>query len=212
VVVGAGSLAGNESEKEIAERVDAFVKSMPLSAPAVRGLMVEIKEPLDGSRPVGVRAGPSGAGRKGQQRRLAAGICFSAGVVGRHGDLVKRLATYSDLLGTTYSEGWREDASWIAEQALNKPVILKLDAGHIRDPSPFLTAMLAASGTSVEIVWSEPPDAKAAAAVCTEQLHDAFHHQATCSRGIPQPRRSVSRWMAWGTTSTAGSAAGPRMW
>ena len=46
VVVGAGSLTGNESEQEITQRVDAFVKSLPLSAAAVRGLMVEIKEPL----------------------------------------------------------------------------------------------------------------------------------------------------------------------
>jgi len=32
--------------------------------------------------------------------------------------------------------------------------------------SRFVTAMLAASGTSVEVVWSDPPDAKAASAVC----------------------------------------------
>jgi hypothetical protein len=70
-------------------------------------------------------------------------------------------------LGTTYYEGWRQDAAWIAEQALNKPLILKLDAGTSTTASAFLPAMLAASGTSVEIVWSEPPDAKAAVAVCT---------------------------------------------
>ncbi len=39
VVVKAGSLSGNESEQEITERVDAFVKSIPLSAAAVRGLL-----------------------------------------------------------------------------------------------------------------------------------------------------------------------------
>ena len=32
VMVGAGSLAGNESEKQITERVDAFLKTAPLSA------------------------------------------------------------------------------------------------------------------------------------------------------------------------------------
>ena len=46
MVVGAGSLAGSDSEQQITERVGAFLKSLPLSAAAVRGLMVEIKEPL----------------------------------------------------------------------------------------------------------------------------------------------------------------------
>ena len=166
VVVGAGSLTGQESEKQITERVDAFLKLLPLSAPAVRGVIVEIKEPLTvpdllafGLLRLAVTAKASNAGL-----RLA--FVFQPGFVGRHGDLVKRLATYSDLLGTTYSQGWREDARWIAEQALNKPLILKLDAGMSAATAPYLTAALAATGTSVEIVWSEPPDTKAAGAVC----------------------------------------------
>jgi hypothetical protein len=166
VVVGPGSLTGQESEKQITDRVDAFLKLAPLSAPAVRGLIVEIQEPLTapdllafGLMRLAVAAKASNAGL-----RLA--FVFPSGFVGRHGDFVKRLATYSDLLGTTYSQSWREDALWIAEQALNKPIILKLDAGMSAATAPYLTATLAASGTSVEIVWSEPPDAKAASAVC----------------------------------------------
>ncbi len=166
VVVEAGSLTRQESEKQITERVDAFLKLAPLSAPAVRGLIVEIKEPLTapdllafGLLRLAVTAKASNAGL-----RLA--FVFPSGFVGRHGDFVKRLATYSDLLGISYSQGWREDAAWIAEQALNKPLILKLDAGMSAATAPYLTATLAASGTSVEIVWSEPPDAKAASRVC----------------------------------------------
>jgi hypothetical protein len=166
VVVGAGSLVGNESEKQITERVDAFLKAAPLSAPAVRGLIVEIKEPVRapdlltfGLVHLALTAKASNAGL-----RLA--FVFQPGFIGRHGDIVKRLATYSDLLGTTYSEGWRHDAAWIAEQALNKPLILKLDATTSASAESFLTATLAASGTSVEIVWSEPGDATAAGAVC----------------------------------------------
>jgi len=49
---------------------------------------------------------------------------------------------------------------------LNKPLILKLEAGTVATTSSFLTAMFTANGTSVEIVWSEPPDAKSADAVC----------------------------------------------
>jgi hypothetical protein len=103
---------------------------------------------------------------KASNANLRLAFVFPSGFVGRHGDIVKRLATYSDLLGTTYSQRWREDAEWVAEQALNKPLILKLDAGMSATTTSYLTATLAASGTSVEIVWSEPPDAKAAGGVC----------------------------------------------
>ena len=166
VVVAAGSFVGNESEKQITERVDAFVKSMPLSASAVRGLIVEIKGSLTAPDPFAFGLVRLALTAKGSNASLRLAFVFQPGFVGRHGDIVKRLATYSELLGTTYYEGWREDAAWIAEQALNKPLILKLDAGTSATASSLLTATLAASGTSVEIVWSEPPDAKAAATVC----------------------------------------------
>ena len=166
VVVGAGSVAGNETEKQITERVDAFVKSMPLSAAAVRGLVVEIREPLTAPGLFAFGLVRLAVSAKGSNSSLRLAFVFQPGFVGRHGDIVKRLATYSDLLGTTYYEGWREDAAWIGEHALNKPLILKLDAGTSSTTSALLTAMLAASGTSVEIVWSEPPDARAAASVC----------------------------------------------
>ena len=170
VVVEASSLTGKESEREITERVDAFVKSMPLSAAAASGLLVEIKEPLKAPDLLGFGLVRLALAAKGNNAGLRVAFVFPPGFIGRHGDVVKRLATYSDLLGTTYAEGWRQDAAWIAEQALNKPIILKLDAlkldaGTSATTLPFLTAMLAASG-SVEIVWAEPPDAKAAAALC----------------------------------------------
>ena len=121
VVVEAGSLAGKESEQEITERVDAFVKSMPLSAAAVRGLLVEIKEPLKAPDLFAFGLVRLALAAKGNNAGLRLAFVFQPGFVGRHGDIVKRLATYSDLLGTTYAEGWRQDAAWIAEQALNKP-------------------------------------------------------------------------------------------
>jgi hypothetical protein len=165
-VVVTGSLVGKESEQEITRRVDAFVKSIPLSAAVVRGLLVEIKDPLRAPDLLAFGLVRLALAAKGNNAGLRVAFVFQPGFVGRHGDIVKRLATYSDLLGTTYAEGWRQDAAWIAEQALNKPVILKLDDEASATPSPFLMAMLAAGGTSVEIVWAEPPDAKAAAALC----------------------------------------------
>ena len=166
VVVATGSVAGNETERQITERVDAFVKSIPLSAAAVRGLIVEIKEPLTAPDLFAFGLVRLVLAAKASNAGLRLAFVFQPGFVGRHGEIVKRLATYSDLLGTTYYEGWREDAAWISEHALNKPLILKLDAAASATTATLLTATLAASGTSVEIVWSEPPDAKAAAAVC----------------------------------------------
>ncbi len=166
VVVDAGSLAGKESEQEISEQVDALVKSMPLSAAAVRGLLVEIKGSLKAPDLLAFGLVRLALAAKGSNAGLRLAFVFQPGFIGRHGDIVKRLATYSDLLGTTYAEGWRQDAAWIAEQALNKPVILKLDAGTSARPSPFVTTMLATGGSAVEIVWAEPPNTEAAAALC----------------------------------------------
>jgi hypothetical protein len=170
VVVKAGSPTGSTSEQEITERVDAFVKSMPLSASAVRGLVVEIKDaeikaPLRSSDLFTFGLARLALAGKGKNSGLRVAFVFPPGFVGAHGEVVSRVANYSDLLGITYGHGWREDAAWIAEHAINKPVILKSDTGASATPSPFLMAVLAA-GPAVEIVWAEPPDAKAAAALC----------------------------------------------
>ena len=164
VVAGSGSLTGQETEKQMTEKVDAFLKAAPLSDPAVRGLIVEIKEPMTAPDLFAFALLRLGVTAKASNARLRLAFVFQPGFVGRHGDIVTRLATYSDLLGTTYSRTWRQDATWIAEQALNKPLILKLDAETSAAPTTYLTAALAA--TSVEIVWSEPPDATSADRVC----------------------------------------------
>jgi len=166
VVAGSGSLTGQETEKQLNDKVDAFLKAAPLSAPAVRGLIVEIKEPMTAPDLFAFALLRLGVTAKASNTRLRLAFVFQPGFVGRHGNIVTRLATYSDMLGTTYSPTWRQDATWIAEQALNKPLILKLDAETSAAPTPYLTAALAAAGTSVEIVWSEPPDATSADRVC----------------------------------------------
>jgi hypothetical protein len=166
VVVEGGSLTGKESEREITERVDAFVKSLPLSATAVRGLVVGIKEPLRAPDLFAFGLVRLALAAKGNNAGLRLAFVFPQGFTGSHGGLVSRVANYSDLLGITYGHGWREDAVWIAEHAFNKPLILNADTGASATPSPFLATMLAA-GPSVEIVWAQPPDTKAAADLCT---------------------------------------------
>ena len=167
VVVKADSVAAKESEQGIGERVDAFVKSLPLSAAVVRGVVVEIKEPVMAPDLFAFGLVRLALAVKGNNSGVRLAFVFPAGFVGSHGDLVRRLATYSDLLGTTFAEGWRQEVTRISEEAMNKPVILKLETTASASPSPFLAAMLAAREPPVEIVWAEPPDGKSAAALCT---------------------------------------------
>jgi hypothetical protein len=168
VVAEVGPLIGKESEQEITQRVNALVESLPLSAPMVRGLVVEIKEPLRAPDLFTFGLVRLALAIKGNNAGLQLAFVFPPGFVGSHGDLVKRLANYSDLLGTSYGDGWRQAAQRIGEESLNKPIMLKLDATASATTSAFLTAMLAASRSPVEIVWAEPPDSKAAAALCRE--------------------------------------------
>jgi len=166
IVAEAGSLTGKESEKQLTDRVEAFLKPAPLSASAVRGVIVEVNEPLTAPNLVEFGLLRLAVTAKSSNAALRLAFVFGPGFIGQHGDIVKRLATYSDLLGTTYSQGWRADAAWIAEQALNKPLVLKLDTETSAAAAPYLTAALAASGSSVEILWPQPPDAKAAGQLC----------------------------------------------
>jgi hypothetical protein len=165
VIVEAGSLTGKESEREITQRVDAFVKSLPLSAPAVRGLLVEMTAPPRASDLFAFGLMRLALAVKGNKGDLRLALVFPPGFIGSHGDLVRRLATYSNLLGTSLGESWSQETDWIDKQALNKPVILKLNVGSPATLSPFLNAMLTAE-PSVEIIWAEPPDAKVASELC----------------------------------------------
>jgi hypothetical protein len=165
VVMDAGSLTGEQSEREITERIGTLVKLLPLSTPAVHGLVVEIKKPQAADDRFAYALIRLALAVKGSNAGSRLAFVFQPGFIGSHGDIVRRLATYSDLLGITYGQGWRQDAQWIAQHALNKPIILKTDTGASATPSPFLAAILAGA-PSVEIVWAEPRDAKTAVALC----------------------------------------------
>jgi hypothetical protein len=166
VLVGSTSLTGKESEKQLTERVDAFLKPAPLSAPAVRGLIVEVNDPVTSPDQFAFGLLRMAVAAKSSNAGLRLAFVFGPGFVGQHPDLVKKLAVYSDMLGIAYSQGWRADAAWIADQALNKPLILRLDSATSATPNQYLATLLEASGSSVEIVWSEPPDAKTTDQVC----------------------------------------------
>ncbi len=164
VAVESGSLTGKESERELTQRVDLFLGSLPLSTPSVRGLVLEVKGTPNSSELIGFGLVHLALSAKSKRPGLRLAFVFSRGFIENHHDLVRRLATYADLLGTDYVEGWRHDAEWIAQQALNKPVILKLETSAT--PSSFLDAMFTA-GQTVEIVWAEPAVAKGFTPFCS---------------------------------------------
>jgi hypothetical protein len=163
VIAGAGALTGRETEKTIADRVSAFLKRLPLASPTVRGLVVEIEEPPTVTDLYTFGLINLAVGAKGINTGMRLAFVLPPGFTSRHSATVKRLATYADLLGLTYTPGWTKEAEWIASQALNKPLILKVDSAQ---PAQYLGAALAAGESAVEIVWSQPPDDNALEALC----------------------------------------------
>jgi len=163
VAVDPDALTGNETEKQLTEQVDSFLKKAPLSAPAVRGMIVESGAPRTAPDLFVFALLRMAVAAKSGNPALRLAFVFPSGFIGQYGDTVKRLALYSDLLGTTDAQGWRSDAGWIAEHALNKPLILKLESGTA---ASYLNTALEASGSAVEMLWSTPPDAGAANRLC----------------------------------------------
>jgi hypothetical protein len=163
VAVSPEALTGNETEKQLTAEVDAFLKQAPLSAPALRGVIVEPGTPLTASDLFVFSLLRLAVGAKSANPALRLAFVFPAGFIDQYGDAVKRLALYSDLLGTADAQGWRADAGWIAEHALNKPIILKQETAS---PASYLNAALAASGSEVEMIWSTPPDVASANRLC----------------------------------------------
>jgi hypothetical protein len=162
VTVFPESFSGKETEKQITEQVDGFLKQAPLAAPTVRGIVIEPGVPRAASDLFVFALLRLAVGAKSANPALRVAIVFPPGFIAANGDTVKRLALYADLLGTSGSAGWRADADWIAAHALNKPLLLKLDDGA----DSYLHAALAASGSTVEMLWSTPKDASAANQLC----------------------------------------------
>jgi hypothetical protein len=175
IAVDPSAITGKETEKQLTELVDGFLKQAPLSAPAVRGVIVEPGAPRTAPDLFVFALLRLAVQAKSANPALRLAFVFPAGFIGQFGDAVKRLALYSDLLGTADAPGWRSEAGWIAANALNKPLILKLESGKLEsgklDSAPastasYLSAALAASGSTVEMLWSTPPDAGAANRLC----------------------------------------------
>ena len=171
VKVRAGGLNDQEQERAINERVTEFLKRLPLGASGVRGLIVEIEEPLGAVELSRFALADIAVKAKGSKRDLKLIFFFPTGFIGRQADLVQRLATYADALGLVFTPGWRSEVTWIAEHALNKPLMLRLQDGQAADPEragvSYLNAVVASSGTSVEVIWADPHDVKGLGQLCS---------------------------------------------
>jgi hypothetical protein len=159
------AILGKETEKQMTDQVDSFLKLAPLSAPQVRGVMIEPGAPHTPSDLFIFALLRLAVETKANNPALRLAFVFPSGFIAQYPEAVKRLALYSDLLGTSDAQGWRSDAAWIAEHALNKPVIFKLGSGSDATAA-YMSAALATSGSAVEMLWSAPLDAAAANRQC----------------------------------------------
>jgi len=185
VIAETDSLTGHETEKQLADQVEALVKTLPLTSPAVRGVMVDVNEPSTAPDLYTFELVRLALTAKSINPGVRIAFVFPSGFVSRHEEIVKRLAIYTDLLGTRYGPEWQKDAAWIGREALNKPIVLKLDSTTSASSSSSLAAEMATSGTSVEILWSQPDDARTASQVCAL---NSFIKRAI--PGSPLPLRS----------------------
>src|SRR5215469_4137316 len=169
IQVRSAGLTGKESEKVLTERVGAVLGHLPLSNPKVHGLLVEVEQPFTAPESSSFALLNIAVQAKGTKPDLQLGFAFEGGFIPQHADLIKRLAFYSDWLGTVFGPGWKADADWVATQALNKPVVLKLAVGTsesaARAGAAYLNAVLATTGSSVSLIWSDPDNVETLSAI-----------------------------------------------
>lgn len=205
IQVRSAGLTGQEPEKTISDRVAHLIGALPLANPKIRGLLVEEVEPSPAAPDlfsfalvtVAVQA-------KGTRPDLQLGFTFPAGFIPQHGEMIKRLAFYSDWLGTVFGPTWQDDAAWIAKEALNKPVVIKLEIGSSATPAQagaaYLHAALAATNSSVSLVWSEATDLGMLYGVCT--AHSSFSRFITSDFNATPPASSPFKVNVEGAASS----------
>jgi hypothetical protein len=162
IVSGRLTQAGKEQEKILTARIADALNRLPLNNVAVGGLMVEAEGPLPAPDLLSFALADIAVKSKAKKETLRMVFSFPPGFLEEQGNLVKRLANYYDVFGTAFTTRFRDNLSWIAEQALNKPVFLKLEADQaVASPEQlalsFVEAALATTGTSVEVLWVEQP-------------------------------------------------------
>jgi len=167
---GSMPLAAAEQEKIITSRVADAINGLPLDYGAVRGLLVEIESPRAAIELLNFVLSDIAVKSKTKNPKLQLVLSFPPDFIEDSGNLLRRLASYYDALGTTYTQQWHGNLAWIAEQALNKPVFLRLAPGEASSAEHNAAALLDASmntaGMSVEVLWTEQPAAPVLSRLC----------------------------------------------
>lgn len=172
VRIAGGRIAqtGRDQEAVITTRVADAINRLPLNNAAVQGLMVEVEGPLPTPELLNFVLSDIAIKVKAKKDKLELVLSLPPGFIEENGSLVKRLASYYDALGIPNTTAWRDHLAWIAEQALNKPVFVKLASDPSSDPeksaSSFLDTTLAIAGTSVTVLWVDQPAAASLGRLC----------------------------------------------
>ncbi len=153
-------------EKIVSDRAAALIGALPLAAVPVRALIVELEEPADADELLQFTLMSIAVKAKGANAGLQAVFFFPAGFIGRHPEFVKRVAIYADALGLPNSRDWRKEAAWIAEQALNKPVYLRVAEAPEGLEAAYMDALMVSAGSAVEVLWPQAPGAQTVARLC----------------------------------------------
>ncbi len=165
-----GNLDVRDHEKIIGDSVTRMVARLPIASPQVKGLLIEIDEFTVPELVAQFTLANIIVKAKGTKSDLKAVLHFAPGFIARHGDLLKKLAVYADGFGTNFHPRWSADADWIAKEALNKPLYLRLDLGpamtSVQVKAGYLEATLAIAGSSVELLWIEARDTQTITSVC----------------------------------------------
>lgn len=161
VSIGAGTLTG-DVQRQVNDRVTALLQRLPIRSAPVRGLILEPVEPATNLDVLSFAVIGLAVQAKAARPDLRVMFVFPAGFIGRNSDTARRLATYFDLLGIAYTPGWEQDAKWIADNGLNKPLMFKLGRA---DAAAYAAARMETSET-LQIIWADAPDRASLASTC----------------------------------------------
>jgi hypothetical protein len=146
------------------------MKSLPMDNPLIEGLLVHVDGPLSSLELAQFALAEISVKSKARKSRFKTIFSFPEDFIEKYGDIVKRLASYYDILSPAFAPNWRETLSWIGKQALNKTIFLRMkadgEAGPKRFAASYLDAVLAVDESSVNVLYVEQPNLELFTSLC----------------------------------------------
>ncbi|MEW6366650.1 MAG: hypothetical protein AB1714_18630 [Acidobacteriota bacterium] len=167
--------AATSDEKQLGAAITQALDRIPLADSRVRGLVLEFGDPLP--QPDLLRFVTASIATKARADKPGLQIIFylPPGFIAQQEEVARKLAVYSDVIATDLDAGWRDVVAFAAQEALGKPVCLRVDCTAATGPESFvdrfMEAVLALSGVAVDTLLIDLPDQPAMSRVCaTAQL------------------------------------------